>query len=669
MSGAPLFIGPSPSERHGAMKYPTIENFQSGVSIPLSGLWSSQSIGIGEYPDLVQLGQWCSEVGLDLIQLLPLNDTGDQPSPYSALSAFALNPVYLRIQQLPGSEDYIQELTQWKDSFEDLAKINYSKTYNFKLKILHSIYAKSSQQWMKDKGLQSWIRANSWVKTYAVYRMIKESNSQHSWMDWPEHQNPEEGFVDSYWDIHLEQGIFFAWIQYWCEQQLQDAAKDCSALGVQIKGDIPILISEDSADVWGHRSLFDLGNRAGAPPDMFCTEGQNWRFPCYKWDVLQSTNYQWWKDRLNHAAKFYHAFRIDHVLGFFRIWQVPEKHQSGMLGRFVPSQSFTQSELKDAGFHEGQILHWSRPAWPLHELHANNLDPLHPDHSPFFEEVHPGQNHFRLKQYLGENELTHLPNEVSDSIKKLMYDRIFIQYEEEHTRYYPFWYWYNSKVFQQEPVETQDQLRQILGNKEASQDVFWGENGHTLLKMMREETDMLVCAEDLGVVPDCVAPTLANLEILSLKIERWARDYHTAGHPYISVSNYPRLSVCSPSCHDTSNLRLWWEEGDYDLAQYQKEIGWTETPEYLTEELAQAIVEHNLQSNSLITILPLQDWLCLDYSLRCPSPEEERVNTPGSQNETNWNWKMTLTLEELENKTIFNQKLSEIIEKRKNREL
>lgn len=651
------------------MKYPTIEHFQSGVSLPLSGLWSQDSIGIGEYPDLVTLAKWCSDVGMDLIQLLPLNDTGDQPSPYSALSAFALNPAYLRMPLIPGIEPYLPQLQEWKAQYETAEKIDYSATYNFKLKLLHQIYEENQTQWLADESLATWIDENAWVKTYAVYRILKEQNQLQNWTQWKEHQDPTPEFINQFWTDHLALGVFFAWIQYWCEQQLEDAAKDCSVLGVQIKGDIPILISEDSADVWGHRKLFDLNNRAGAPPDMFCTEGQNWRFPCYRWDVLKGEDYSWWKDRLQQASKFYHAFRIDHVLGFFRIWQVPEKHISGMLGRFVPSKAFTHQELKDQGFHEGQILHWTRPSWSLHELHQRHLDPLHEDHAPFFEALHNHHEYFRLRPFIGESEFQDLPDEVSQSLKALMYDRIFIQYEEEPNSYYPYWYWYQSPTFLSEDSSIQDQIRQLLGAKEHSQDVFWGENGHALLKMMREETDMLVCAEDLGVVPDCVAPTLANLNILSLKIERWARDYQQGHQPYIPVENYPRLSVCSPSCHDTSNLRLWWEEGDYDLAQYRQLLGWNETPQKLTTALAQAIVERNLSANSLICILPLQDWLSLDEVFWVPDPATERVNTPGTQNALNWNWKMALPLENLETHSDFSDKLASIIEKRKTRAL
>lgn len=651
------------------MKYSDITHFQSGVSLPLSGLWSTESVGIGEYPDLMKLATWAHECEMDLIQLLPLNDTGEQSSPYSALSAFALNPTYLRLGSIPGFEAYKEELADWKSKYNTPTRIDYSQTYRFKINVLRDVFEHTKPDLLKDSDLHTWIQDNSWVRVYSVYRMLKKKNNQASWIDWTELRDPSTKEIDQLWVKNYESVLFYAWIQYWCEKQFQAAAQDCEAIGVKIKGDIPILISEDSADVWGHRQLFDMNNRAGAPPDMFCTDGQNWRFPCYKWDVLKASNYQWWKDRLQQASKFYHAFRIDHVLGFFRIWQTPEKHNSGMLGRFIPSQAFKVTELQTAGFHEGQILHWTNPSYSVEELQARGLDPLTLANQPFFEGLFGNTTHFKLRSFLGENELKNLDEQTRNNFLRLMSNRIFNQYEENPSQLYPFWYWYESDVYKNESPEIQERIRQVLGDKEQSQDQFWGENGHGLLKMMRDETDMLVCAEDLGVVPNCVAPTLANLNILSLKIERWARNYHEAGDPYIPVEEYPRLSVCSPACHDTSNLRLWWDEKDLDVEQYKNLLGWDELPDYLTDDLAYAVVARNLSANSLIAILPLQDWLSIDYDLRSPTSEEERINIPGTQNDTNWNWRMAVSLDELENNSLFIQKMKNLILIRKSRPL
>ncbi|MBO7130965.1 MAG: 4-alpha-glucanotransferase, partial [Fibrobacterales bacterium] len=418
--------------------------------------------------------------------------------------------------------------------------------------------------------------------------------------------------------------------------------------GVRLKGDVPILLSEDSADVWSGREFFDLGNRAGAPPDMFCHAGQNWRFPSYRWDALERDGYAWWRARLRRASKFYHAYRIDHVLGFFRIWEVPERECTGMLGRFVPALPLRRADLLAAGVSSATIDRLVDPVFSDEDV-SGLLGARKDEASPWLRRVEGGWKIDR-DVFVSEQALFRagLPKELEDGLLKLYGDRVLLRFAGDAGDFHPYWYWYDARAFRSLDGATADKVSaQIHAYFDRQQD-FWEANGRKLLTMMVEETDMLVCAEDLGVVPDCVPKTLADMGILGLKIERWMRDWSAPGQPWIPVDRYPRLTVCSSGTHDTATLRGYWEEEGWPREQYAAELGLSPCPAYLTEEAAEAIVRRNLDSNSVLAILPLQDWLALSYGQRPLSPQDERINVPGSLDASNWTWRMPRPVSALE---------------------
>lgn len=311
-----------------------------GIVIPLFSLHSKNSCGIGEYPDLIPVIDWCKEVGMDVVQLLPLNDTGLETSPYSALSAFALNPIHLGLSQLP----HLDHDTDLRNQISELQKLNnktqrldYKNIQNKRNEFLHSYFKKYGSFFLSQPTYKDFKKGNEyWLNDYSAFKALKIAQDWKSWKEWPqEYQNPSPGFIESLPQAIKEDAEFHAFIQFLCFQQFEQVKQFAEEENVKLKGDIPILINRESADVWRHPNQFLLEFAAGAPPDMYAKEGQKWGFPLYKWDVLATDNYQWWKERLRVASHFYHIYRIDHIVGFFRIWGIPLELEA-KFGHFIP---------------------------------------------------------------------------------------------------------------------------------------------------------------------------------------------------------------------------------------------------------------------------------------------------------------------------------------------
>ena len=652
------------------MRYGTISTFQTGVAIPVFSLRSNQSVGIGEFLDLKPFGEFAKSAGFDLIQLLPVNDTGEESSPYSARSAFALNPAYIRVQDVHGADLFIAEIQKAKASFDSLEKIAYVDVVRFKRHLLRKVFDANKAHIKKETDLLEWIEENSWVKPYAVYCLLKEKQSEASWRSWSSNQDPKPSAIKSLWSKNADDALFHAWMQFIAEQQFCVAIAALDALGVKLKGDVPILINEDSADVWADRKYFDLSKRAGAPPDMFSYSGQNWGFPTYDWNALEKDDFSWWRRRLSQSAKFYHAYRIDHVLGFFRIWCVPDCEVTGAMGRFNPSHPVTRRRLNSTGFHDSTLQYLAKPNFGrdwLASLFAADTDRVL---TAFFDSI--GSARFKLKdKFSSERAIVSLPEPqpIKDALLKVYWNRVFLPSEDGES-YWPFWYWYSSPVFFTLPEYEQRVLREILNENERAQEPLWAVNGAKLLKIMAEETDMLVCAEDLGVVPDCVPSVLKDLNILSLRIERWTRRWKDEGQPYITPREYPRLSVCTTSCHDTSTLAGLWKEPDFDRNLFWSYLGATGKPsEQLDPSLAQLVLKHLFEGNSLLAIPALQDYLVLSPKFAKRDPGLDRINVPGSVGPHNWTWRMPCTAEYLGKDTKLIDSIAKLVEFRKKRQL
>ncbi|MCI4625688.1 MAG: 4-alpha-glucanotransferase [Candidatus Magnetoovum sp. WYHC-5] len=654
------------------MKFGEITKFITGVAVPVFALRTDESVGVGEFLDIVKLGLWCKKAGLDMIQILPVNDTGDDTSPYNALSAFALHPIYIRLQEVNGWEEFKDEIAAEKDVLQGYKKIEYKKVMAFKYVILRRIYNNNKFSIKSDPGLINWINDNSsWAKTYCVYKVLKDINEKRSWHEWTYLHDPTHEDINNYWNQNQDEVMFYAWIQYILETQLKKTSETLEDMGLRIKGDIPILINEDSAEVWGNRNYFDPSMRAGAPPDMFSEEGQYWGFPCFKWDVLEADNYSWWRNRLSQASKFYHAYRIDHVLGFFRIWQVAEKETTGTLGIFNPANTIKKEDIKrNVALDDDSVRLLAGQLYTegtIRQYFGQDADYVF---GKYF--MSRGNGRFALQDSVTAESLILKLNE-SDNIKHsllaLYRNKTFIEVSEGN--YQPSWFWYRGAYYNSLPEGQRNRIADLIKQNKDSQEELWRVTGLKLLKMMCNTTDMLVCAEDLGAVPRCVPDVLKELKILSLRVERWCREWEKDGQPFINVSEYPRLSVCSPAVHDTSTLRGWWEELSWDKNVYYNNVLKLQglAPNYLSSELSAAIIRKNLSSNSIIAIFMLQDFLGLYYNLRSDYPNEERVNVPGTLNDENWTYRMKHTIESLIAYDEYNNYVKSLISQRASRPL
>ncbi|MCF0222357.1 MAG: 4-alpha-glucanotransferase [Fibrobacter sp.] len=652
------------------MRYGELSFFQSGVAVPLFSLYSKQSIGIGEYLDLIPFARWAQFCDFNIIQLLPVNDTGAESSPYSARSAFALNPVFINIQSVEGSSEFALDIESAKAEFDRLGKIDYYKISSWKRHILRQIFDNSYDSIKKDEILSRWIEENKWAKPYCIYCTLKAKNNEASWKDWPEYRDPDEKELEKLWKKFAKDCLFQAWMQCVAEMQFKSAVEEISKLGLRLKGDIPILINEDSADVWSERKYFSLDDRAGAPPDMFSYSGQNWGFPTYRWDVLEQDNFTWWRKRLAQASKFYHAYRIDHVLGFFRIWSIPQKEVTGIMGRFNPCVPLTKAELTNAGFIPETLEYLRRPNYSVDQLRSFLGDQTERLVSLYFQNLPNEFDRFVIKpEYDCEKAITGLdePQGAKDGLLKVYWNRVFIPSGDENT-FYPFWYWYNQPVLFTLPEYEQKKLQEILRNNENCQNGLWEANAFKLLSVLANETDMLVCAEDLGAVPPCVPTVLNKLNILSLRIERWARNWNVPYSPYYDMEEYPRLSVCTTSCHDTSTLRGLWEEPDFD-----KELYWSHAhlqgaaPQEMTPTVARTLLSHVFSSNSMFCILPVQDYFALSANLSKGPASEERVNVPGTVGASNWCYRLPCSVDDLLDYSSLSSDIRKLVDVRKRR--
>lgn len=618
----------------------------AGVSVPLFSLRTARSVGIGQFPDIVELAKWCSAVGLRVIQLLPLNDTGGTSSPYSALSAFALNPIYIDVLAVEGSACVRDEVLAFRAAHEAETRLSYDAVRELKIRVLRRIFASVSGPGL-EAALRSWMKDRPWAMAYAVFMALREEARGAPWWEWRSDRawSPEAG--PRLFDSLGSRALFHVFAQQAAERQLAAASAAAECLGVRIKGDIPILMSRDSVDVWARPEYFDLDFQAGAPPDMFSPDGQNWGFPPYRWETLERAGYSFWRERISHAGRFYHAVRIDHVLGFLRIWRIPASESSGVLGHFHPQRLMRREELA-AYLDAGRLVWLSVPHVPGRDIDAA-LGAGAADAKVRLFRVLPGEDLYHIRPDLDSEKAIMALAEPENT-------RAFLLARHRDRALLPVgsgtfaacWYFGAASSYRSLTQRERELLDRSVRDCYAESERIWERDGRRLLAMLRESTDALLCAEDLGAVPDCLPRMLADLGILSLKIERWARDYAAEGQPLIPPASYPRLSVCSPSGHDTSTLRGWWEEEGWDREAYYRSIGGQGAcPATLTVALSRTLLTRAMRSSSLLAIAQIQDYLALAEDLRAASPADERVNVPGTVSTTNWSYRIPLPLEEI----------------------
>lgn len=642
---------------------------KTGTAVPVSALRTKSSLMCGEFLDLIPFADFCKKSGLSIIQILPVNDTGTESSPYSALSAFALHPMYISLTALPEFDplsDGGKKTEVLRKKHESDARFSYALVRKEKISLLRSIFSSKKESIISSSELASWIAGNEWIKVYAVFSYYKMQNNEASWKQWKTFTNPSLEQITKVWETPVlqEDLLFYAWVQMRLDEQFAKASTYCKSLGIALKGDIPIMMNEDSSDAWAYPQFFIQSLRAGSPPDGPNPVGQNWGFPIYNWESLAKDDYSWWKKRLQVSSRYYTMFRIDHVLGFFRIWAAGEYECTASCGFPLPNKNITKKELNDAGFSGDQIRWLSLPHVPTRSIEdVNNNDYLgtHGLLSTIMDRLGNEELWVFKTSIRGDRDIweSSLPHPVKEKLAQHWRDRCLICLGKDF--YSPSWIYQDSTAWKSLDRTMQEKLGRIFDDKKYEMEHLWEKQARTLLSALKDVGGMTPCAEDLGALPDSVPHVLEDLGIYGLRVIRWHRAWHDYGQPFIPFSSYPELSVASTSVHDSSTLRLWWltENDARDfyaaspppnnvvLGQYNPD-----TARYLLGQAARAA--------SALCIHPVQDFLALCAEYYAPDPQSERVNIPGSVTEFNWTYRLPCLIEELAANVPLHKAINEI---------
>ncbi len=456
----------------------------------------------------------------------------------------------------------------------------------------------------------------------------------------------------------------YYFVQYHLHLQLKDATDYAHSQGVIVKGDIAIGVARHGADTWQEPELFHMDMQAGAPPDDFAVKGQNWGFPTYNWEKMQEDGFDWWKRRFEQMSRYFDAFRIDHILGFFRIWSIPINSIQGILGRFVPALPVHISE-----FHQRNIyFDYNRYTKPF--INDQVLNDLFGDQQWWMKDNllnWNGDGTYSLKDEVSTQRRVETyfaireDNPHNQWLRNTLYDLIanVILFEEKGSNGQEFHFRFgieDTLTYKMLDEHTQRQLKDLYVNYFFErQDNFWYHEAIKKLPALKRATNMLICGEDLGMVPATVPRVMSELGLLSLEVQRMPKDNR---HKFTHVHTAPYLSVVTPSTHDMSTIRGWWEEErEVTQAFYNEELGQHgEVPQHCEPWINKMIVDQHLQSPAMWSIFQMQDLMGSDGNLRRPNPADERINEP-SIPRYYWRYRMHLSLEDLMKENDFNEAL------------
>lgn len=649
----------------------------AGTQVPVFSLRTCKSAGIGDFGDLKTMIDFVASTGQKVLQLLPINDTTithtwSDSYPYSCISVFAIHPQYADLHALPELKDAKAraEAEKTRAELNALDKIDYEKVNDFKINYLRQIFNQEGEKMMKTAEYKAFFQASElWLVPYAQYSYLRDKNGTADFNQWPDHQvwdEAERKVLAAPKTAAYKNVAFFYFVQFVLDRQMQEAHEHAKAKGVILKGDIPIGVNRNGCDVWTEPKYFNLNGQAGAPPDDFSANGQNWGFPTYNWFEMLKDGCQWWNRRFQNMARYFDAYRIDHVLGFFRIWEIPVHSVHGLLGQFAPALAMSREEIESYGLHF-QEDRFTRPFitdWVLDrvfheragEVKEKYLDRLDDERYQMKPEVDTQRKVEALfADVTNEKELW-----LRDGLYALISDVLFVR---DHT---------NPGVFHPRISAQLDFIYESLYDNDKAafnrlyndyfyrrNNQFWYQEAMKKLPKLVQATRMLVCAEDLGMVPDCVPWVMDELKILSLELQSMPKDPSVKfGH----LSRNPYRSVCTISSHDMPTLRMWWDENIQRTQEYYNTMLYRQgpAPHPLPGWLASDIISRHLTSPSMLCILSIQDWLATDEALRLPDADAERINIPANPKHY-WRYRMHLNIEELAADKRFVQNITEMI--------
>ena len=655
----------------GFARFPVDSWRGAGVAIPVFSLRSRKSWGVGEFPDIHLLVDWAKSAGLKLIQLLPVNDTTATHTwvdsyPYSAVSAFALHPLYLNVEQLAGKKHagILKPGLKKQKALNTLDVVDYEEVIQLKWEIIRRLYDLMKADWQQDEAYREYYEANKhWLAAYAVFCWLRDTNGTADFSRWSSHRSCEAAEVEkllSPGSKHADAIEIHLFVQWHLHLQLKAAADYAHANGIALKGDIPIGIYRHSCDAWMAPELYNMDMQAGAPPDDFAVNGQNWGFPTYNWDRMKADGFAWWKQRFQQMSLYFDAFRIDHILGFFRIWSIPMDAVEGILGHFVPAIPVTESELREAGvgFDYDRLCKpyiTERVVRDLFGTDANWVGEhcLLPRKDDRFDLKPEFSTQRAVEQFFDNQPATEQNIRLRDGLYKLIANVILLDPSPDERGLHFRFGIEKTTSFQNLPEAVKGSLMALYVNYfYRRQDDFWQEKAMEKLPALKRATNMLICGEDLGMVPHCVPDVMQELGILSLEIQRMPK---ATGTTFFHPKDAPYLSVVTPSTHDMSTLRGWWEE-DRDLSQrfFNEILGYEgKAPWFCEPWLNRAILWQHFRSPAMWSIFQLQDLLGMDDKLRRENPHDERINIPANPRHY-WRYRLHLALEDLLEAERFN---------------
>jgi len=649
----------------------------AGSLVPVFSLRSESSFGIGDFGDLRKMIDWVSLTKQRLLQILPINDTTTTHTwtdsyPYSCISIFALHPQYVDLSALPKLNDKKQ-----RDAFEKLRKelnalpqIDYEQVNNAKNEYLHLLFEQEGKASMESPEFKTFfVETEHWLVPYAQYCHLRDKNGTADFSKWPDHNRWNEAdrkALSSPRNKEYKEVAYYYYVQFVLATQLKAAHSDAQSKKVILKGDIPIGVNRYGCDVWSEPRYFNLNGHAGAPPDDFSVNGQNWGFPTYNWDEMIKDNCTWWVNRFRNMAKYFDAYRIDHVLGFFRIWEIPINSVHGLLGQFAPSLGMNREEIEGYGLHWQEEL-FTEPFiadWVVDRIFREHADEVR---GKYLE--HTWGDRYRMRsEYCTQRkieeaftgELSEKDIWIRDGLYSLVSDVLFVRDHRDPNLFHPrisvqFDFIYESLYDSDKAIF--NKLYNDYYYRRNNQ--FWYQEAMKKLPKLVNATRMLVCAEDLGMVPDCVAWVMNELRILSLEIQSMPKDPHLRfGH----LGTNPYSSVSTISTHDMPTLRLWWDEDWPRTQDYFNNVLHREgpAPHPLPGWLARDIVSRHLSSPSMLCVLSIQDWMSIDETLRLAQPDAERINIPANPKHY-WRYRMHVSLEDLMKRNDFNYDITDLI--------
>lgn len=657
----------------------------AGTVIPVFSLRSEGGFGVGDFGDLHHAIDWCVRTGQTVLQILPINDTTinytwSDSYPYNCISIYALHPQYADFRQLPKLKDASRRrhFSLIRAELNSLQEIDYERMIHAKMDYLRELFNQEGESVFASNDFMRFFSLNQdWLVPYAAFSHYRDEYGTASFGNWPRHRcftDDERARMSNPSSDIYNKVSFWYFVQFVLDSQMRSVHEYARRSHVILKGDIPIGICRDGVEAWCEPRYFHLDFQTGAPPDAFSVNGQNWGFPTYNWDVMLRDGCSWWLRRFRKMAEYFDAYRIDHVLGFFRIWEIPSDSVHGLLGQFSPAIGLTRQEIESYGltFHEELFLRPYITDWTLQRMFGNSaaeithqfLEPAADGYyrlRPQFDTQRKVEAWWRSEDVnIADSCARRLLLSLRDNLYSMISNVLFLRDHRNPELFHPRIAAQNDFIYESLSDADKNAFNRLYDDYfYRRNNQFWYDEAMRKLPPLTEATSMLVCAEDLGMIPACVPWVMSRLRILSLEIQSMPKDW---GLRFATLSKNPYLSVCTISTHDMPTLRQWWDE-DADRAQdfYNSVLGHDGiAPHPLPAQLAEEIVSAHLLSPSMFCLLSLQDWLSIDEDLRLRDPNAERINIPANPRHY-WRYRMHITLDHLLTADAFNDHIRTLI--------